>query len=84
MAKGRVTGDRDSKWWIDVASAATKWKFARQLVIDASIYPIGNEAYRARLNQLSEAEDRLSKAIGPMELIVTDTKTGENFTVEAK
>lgn len=84
MSKHNPKPDHSTKWWVDVVSAATKWKLARQLVVDASIYPIGNEDYRARLNQLSEAEDRLSKAIGPLDLNVTDMKTGENFKVEAK
>lgn len=46
--------------------AAIRWQRARADVIDASIYPIGNEEYRVRLNGLSEAEDALSRAVGEL------------------
>ena len=56
--------DRSQKWWIDVAGAAWKWKFAREAVVKASIYPISNLEYRALFNALAEAEDALNKALG--------------------
>ena len=47
-----------------LVAQSARWKRARNAVIEASIYPIDNEEYRKRLNELSEAEDALQKAIG--------------------
>lgn len=46
-----------------ILDCAMRWKLAREAIIEASLYPIGNEEYRKRLNDLSEAEDRLSKIL---------------------
>lgn len=37
-----------------------RWKGARKTVVGASIYPVGNEAYKVALNELSEAEAALN------------------------
>lgn len=42
---------------------AAEWAAARAEVIAASIYPIGNEPYRAALIRLSNAEDALFRAL---------------------
>ncbi|AZO29298.1 hypothetical protein [Mesorhizobium sp. M1B.F.Ca.ET.045.04.1.1] len=43
--------------------AAIEWERARAECIKASIYPIGNTEYRAKLIDLSNAEDALARAV---------------------
>lgn len=46
-----------------VIDAAIEWERARTECIKESIYPIGNDEYRVKLNDLSNAEDALARAV---------------------
>ncbi len=52
-----------SPYQMRVIDAAIEWERARMECIKASIYPIGNVEYRAKLVDLSNAEAALAYAV---------------------
>ncbi|MER9769003.1 hypothetical protein NKJ09_23395 [Mesorhizobium sp. M0189] len=46
-----------------VIDAAIEWERSRAACIEASIYPMGNVEYRAKLIDLSNAESSLARAV---------------------
>lgn len=55
----------------EIVSRAKEWLEARNAVIEASVYPLGNDDFMAKWTALANAEHELSAAIGGGNLPIT-------------